>query len=651
MNKPSYPTPICACSIPSMRSDLGRLGLLLAFALSPFVVAAQPSYTGPVPSRAVVQRTDFRRAAYERRVDEVLDWRAGRVVRDNPATWDMGAICVKLLRGEDLDICNARTLELMKDPGTGPFWMFPCVAVAYIGRERLSPEARASIRNAWSKQLQLRGDTENHWAMYYTSLYLMSELYPNEPGESWYSGKSSAENLAESREYLIHWMDLATTVGQGEFNPTHYIGEYLIPMGFLASWATDPEMRLRGQMMLDWILADHAASTLDGVLRGANARTDDVSVTERWNALASSFSWLMFGNTPPTAYYGGWGVFFALVAKNYDLPEVIYRIAVDRDADYVQRDLKRSRRRWRFSDVDFAPVYKTNYIRRDYAVGSYQGDITDPIQAHVWDVTWSVPDPRGVHNTMFSMHPISSSQDMQMYFAEMPDWMQIGVTHESKPSYDSADKLLGSSRFERVFQDLDTVIALYDIPPGTRFEHINGFFSKDLTDLTEDKSGWIFAKGGTGTYLAYRPLAPYTWGTTWSWAKDKDKGDRRLISPHLKNGTIVQAAEAKEFGSFADFQAAIRALPLSYQLEPKPTVTFKSLRGHTLSFTYGEAPLVDGKRVDFSKWKLFEGPYLNAEKGSRRLTITHGELERVLDFNTLSVIDRVNPPKGKASTR
>lgn len=634
-------------SILSSCAGSAVLAALAAFSSSNAL--AQPSYAGPVPSRAVVAREDYRREAYVKRVDEVLNWRAGLVDRKNPATMDMAAICVKLVRNEDLDLCSARVIELMKDPGTGPFWMFPAVAVACLGNDKLSTEARASIRTAWSKQLQMRGDTENHWAMYYTSLYLMSELYPNEAGSTWYSGKSSEENLAESKAYLIHWMNLATTLGQGEFNPTHYIGEYMIPMLFLTAWAKDPEMRIRGHMMIDWIMADHAASTLNGVLRGANARTDDVSVTERWNALASFFSWLMFGNTPPPANYGGWGVYFAAVAKSYTLPEVIYRIAVDRDRDYIQRDLKRSRRRWRFSDVDYAPVYKTNYMRRDYAVGSYQGGITDPIQAHVWDVTWAVPDPRGVNNTMFSMHPISSSQDMQMYFAEMPDWMTRGVTRENKPSYDSPDKLLGSSRFERVFQDLDTVIALYDIPPGTRFGHINGFFSKDLKNVTEDSSGWIFAQGGN-TYLAYRPLAPYEWGTTWSWAKDKDKGDRRLVSSHLKNGTIVQAASADEFKSFADFEAAIRALPLSFKLEPTPSVTFKSLRGHVLRFTYGQDPSVDGRRVDYSKWKLFEGPYLNAEKGSRRLAITHGELERILDFNTLSIVDRVIPGRSDASS-
>lgn len=615
----------------------------LAFSSAPALVA-QPSFAASAPASTVVEFADQRRAAYLARVDEVLAWRASQA-KPGELLADLSIIAAKLARHEDADLCSRSVIELMKEPGSGPFWMFPVVNVAFVGRDQLSPEARKSIRDAWRHGLQIRGDTENHWAMYYTSLYLMSELYPDEPAASWYSGKSSTENLAESRDYLIHWMDLAATIGQGEFNPTHYIGEYAIPMLFLSTWAKDPFMRMRGHLMLDWLFADLAENTLNGVLRGANSRTDDVSVIERWNALASFFSWILFGNTPPTAAYGGWGSYFATAAKGYEVPEVIYRIAVDRATDFVQRDLKRTRRRWRNSDVLMGPIYKTNYTRRDYAVGSYQGGMADPIQTHIWDVTWAVPDPRGVHNTMFSMHPVSSGYDMQTYFTELPDQMTKGVTKEGKASYDSPDKFLGGSRFEQVFQDLDTVIALYDIPAGTRFEHINGFFSKDLVNLTVDASGWIFAQGGNA-YLAYRPLADYELmpvarvKSSWTGERD-DTGDKRLYSPHLKNGTIVQAASAGEFKDFAAFQAAIRALPLVYSLEPVPTVKFTTLRGKAVVCTYGAVPVVDGRPLDYTKWKLFEGPYLNAEKNSRKLTITHGRLERVLDFNTLTITDRV----------
>ena len=632
-----------------------RLSLLLALAvLGATVATAQPSFTGPVPVPPVDARPDVLHRQYLARVDETLDWYQQAITPDKPLTREQ--ILVKLVRHQGDAQVSQRVLELLAEPQSGDmFWMFPWAAVAFAGRDQLSPEARAAIRDAWRTYFPMRGDTENHWAMYYTSLYLMSELYPNEPGSSWFTGKSSAENLAESREYLIHWLDLATTIGQGEFNPTHYIGEYAIPMLYLATWAQDPAMRQRGRMKLDWLFADLAANTLNGMLRGPNARTDDTSVIERWNALASYFSWQMFGNTPPPSGYGGWGIYFAIAAKNYELPEVIRRIAVDRGSDYVQRDLKRSRRRWRYSDVEMAPIYKTNYLRRDYAVGSYQGGLADPIQTHVWDVTWAVPDPRGVHNTIFSAHPLSSAQVMQTYFTELPDAMIDGLSSQGKPSYDVPDKILGCSPYEQVFQDLDTVIALYAIPEGVRFPHINGYFSKDLVNVTEDKSGWIFAQGGN-TYLAYRPLAGYAWqhllgyrqlpsqggGYRWERVDRGDKGDKLLYSPHRHNGTIVQAASAREFASFEAFRAAINALPLAFSLEPVPTVTLTTLRGKKVAFTYGQAPVVDGQPIDYAKWKLFEGPHLNAEKGSSILTITHGKLQRTLDFNTLTITDQVN---------
>ncbi len=620
---------------------------LFAFVVVALTASGQPSFEAAPPSTAPVLDAKQRRAEYLHRVDEVLTWAAagGTAKTDDPAKLDLAMIAAKIVRGEDLPGCSQRVITLMKEPGTGPFWMFPSVCIAYLGRDRLTPEALASIRTAWRTTRQLRGDTENHWAMYYLSLYLMAELYPDEPAETWYSGKSSSENLAEARSYLIHWMDLTTTVGQGEFNPTNYIGEYVMPLQFLANWAKDPEMKKRGHMMLDWFFAELAVSTLNGVLRGPNSRVDEGSVIERWQAMASYFSWLLFGNTPPTSGYSGWGLYFAPLAMNYELPEVIYRIATDRAGDFLQRDRARVRRFWRYSDELSPPVYKTNYVRKDYAVGSTTGGRMDPIQAHVWDVTWAEPDPRLKHNTMFSLHPHSAPEAMMATFVTQPEPMIKDVTFEGKPSYDSPDKTMGCSPYERVFQDLDTVIALYDIPVGTRFPHINGFFSKDLLNVTEDKSGWIFAQGGR-TYLAYRPLAGYEWikylHYASGWAKTRaDLGGRILTSPHLKNGTIVQAASMDEFKDFAAFRAAINALPLAFKLEPTPSVQFTSLRGKKISFTYDRTPTVDGRAIDYSKWKLFEGPYLNAEIGGRKLTLTHGRLERVLDFNTLKITDRV----------
>ena len=117
------------------------------------------------------------------------------------------------------------------------------------------------------------------------------------------------------------------------------------------------------------------------------------------------------------------------------------------------------------------------------------------------------------------------------------------------------------------------------------------------------------------------------------------EGGKRLYSPHLKNGTILQAASTREYASFDAFRQAVLALPLQVALEPTPSVRFRSLRGHALAFTYGRTPQVDGRPLRYDQWKPFEGPYVNAERGSRKLILTHGRLRRTLDFDTLTVTD------------
>lgn len=620
-----------------------------AFALvaTGVTTTAQPSFENPV-SREVVESLDVRRNQYLDRVREIQDHRIGLYRDENFTKIDNSAMAILLMRGEEIEACNNRVLELMQEPGTGPFWMFPSTMVAYAGRDKLSTEAQEAIREAWRTTRQLRGDTENHWVMYHTSMYLMAQLYPDEPGSEWWNGLSSSENLEEGKGWLLDWMNISTTIGQGEYNPTHYIGEYAIPLLMLSVWAEDPAMRQRSGMLLDWLFAELATVTLDGMMRGPNSRTDDTSVVERWYALANYFTWQLFGNIPAGEGFRGWGWgnYFSVLAEYYTVPDVIYRIAVDRRADILQRDRARSRRIWRYGDEHMRPIYKTQYLRDDYAVGSHQGGMSDPIQSHVWDVTWSVDDPRGVHNTMFSLHPHSSGKVMQMFFCTFPEPMPPGVTYEGKPSYNSANKLLGCSPYEEVVQDLDTVIALYDIDPLSDFPQVNGFFSKDLADVTEHESGWIFARGGK-TYLAYRSLAAYRWEPHIRYPNGRDPtvteetGGKILVSPHVKNGTILQAADGDEFANMAAFQAAILALPLSYELDPVPSVRFTSLRGREIVAKYGATPNVNGQPIDYGNWKLYEGPHMNSEVGSGVLTITHGQLGRVLDFNTLSATDFV----------
>lgn len=572
-----------------------------------------------------------RRDRYLERAQLLVEERAPVADPSDTSEGGHAKIISNLILNQNLEWCSERLIKTLEEPRGDMFWMIPITSVAYHGRGKLSEEAWETLRRAWREYMPQRGDTENHWIMYYTTLYLMAQLWPDLPADQWYTGKSSEENMQEARDYIVWWIDITTTIGQGEYDCTHYIGEYLMPMFQLAAWAEDPEMRIRGQMMIDYILADFAIDTLDGIYVGAHARTDDKQVLEKHNGLSSMFAWLFFNNTPRTNT--SWSFYVAANAQYYDVPEVLYNIANHRDGPYLSRELKRTRERWRNSEERFKRVYKTTYVHPDYAVGSDQGGLLQPIQQHSWDLTWAVDDPRGVHNTIFSLNPHYSDLELQMYFTEYAHFMAEAVNNQGKPTYTSAETFLGGSPYEQVFQEDDVVIALYNIPEGANHEHINGFFSKDLSRLEEDESGWIFVQGGD-VYIAYYPLAPYDW-------EPLENGGKRLFSPFRMNGTILQPASKEDFPSWETFKDAVRSRELIIDREDGPKVYYETLTGKAIQVQFGEEPLVNGEPVDFENWPLFESPYLEAEEGSKRLVMRHGSLKRTLDFEALEIVDRV----------
>jgi hypothetical protein len=559
--------------------------------------------------------------AFEQRVRSVIDvWAHPK----GPGEPGYATIAARLWLHEDADWCSRRLEALLAaGPSGDMFWMYPVTAIAYLDRGQLSKSARVALRNAWKTYMPYRGDTENHFLLYYTSLYLMSQMYPDDPPGAWYTGKSSRANFEESRQWIESWVRLTTTRGQGEYDSPHYMSVYLLPMSYLAAWAKDPQMKKRAAMMLDYLIADYAPENLDGTYVGAQSRVYDKQLLEKSSNVANDFGWMWFGLGRPLEPPDGFLLFY-LLASAYEPPEILKRIATDRSTPYTHYERKRTRNRWRFYDELHGPVYKTTYVRREYAVSSDQGGVLQPIQQHSWDVTWSVPDGRGVQNTFFTLNPHSSLRELQTYFVFTPD-SGIEDVVRSKKLYDSPDKFSGGSPYEKIMQDHDTVIALYNIPEGARFPHINGFFSKDLSEVREDESGWIFMRGGEAL-IACRPLQPYSW-------KPIEGGGRRLFSPYLKNGVVVQVAAAPEYPDIAAFRSAILALPLEFKLEPVPRVRFRSLRGAALDFTYGVPPR------DYEHWPLFGGPFLQSAVDSQVLTITYGKMRRTLDFRNLTITE------------
>jgi hypothetical protein len=196
-----------------------------------------------------------------------------------------------------------------------------------------------------------------------------------------------------------------------------------------------------------------------------------------------------------------------------------------------------------------------------------------------------------------------------------------------RPYYGDPNKWIEGSPFEELFQQENSIIALYDIPGTEINKHMNGFFPKNIQKRISDPDGWIFCQSDA----IYFAVKTFTQGT-WHEADDHF----RLTLNNTKTGLVMEVAQLSEYPSFEAFQKQIKQNKLDVDLE-KLTVNYTNSRGDTLAFTHGKNRTLNGKKIDFTTWPMFDGPFINAEMGSKIFEITYGSEKVVLDFNTNTV--------------
>jgi len=267
-------------------------------------------------------------------------------------------------------------------------------------------------------------------------------------------------------------------------------------------------------------------------------------------------------------------------------------------------------------------------VTADYILGSLNGGVLEPFQQHTWDVTFVSEKP---NNTIFTMHPYYSSRQLGMFFPEELKVLAQDVDRY-KVVYASPDKWNSSSPYERAFQHRNVIVVLYDIAPGAQHPHIDGFFPKTLDARTVDSTGWIFCRGGN-TAIAFYPLKPYEW-------IDEEK-DWRLRSHDLKNGAVVEVAATHSLAAYKEFVRRMRSQRVEAKnFERTLTVTYVSLAGDTLTFTYDGLRLLNNKTVDLTKTRFYDGPFMSAEVGTGIIELRYGNRSRILDFQKGKIIER-----------
>ena len=56
-----------------------------------------------------------------------------------------------------------------------------------------------------------------------------------------------------------------------------------------------------------------------------------------------------------------------------------------------------------------------------------------------------------------------------------------------------------------------------------------------------------------------------------------------------------------------------------------------------MEFSFPDGRVLNGKKIDLSTKKLFDGPFLHADVGSQKLTMTYKKKKLVLDFKAVKI--------------
>lgn len=519
-------------------------------------------------------------------------------------------IAAKLMTGIDTALAWRQLDTLLRQPKGDIFWMYPATCFYFYCHHLLNEEWRSRFREVWQRYTPYRGDTENHFLMYYSSLLLFSEEWPNLPGSQWFNGKNSNEIHAEATEYLHHWIDETATKGMTEWDSPRYHYYYIAPLLVLQDFAADTLLRRRSQMMLEFLLADAATEYLNDNYCGAHSRDGESSTLNPRSAEMNSYINFYFRDTVTIPFTD---LTFAAISP-FRPSGIIRKMLNQRDTPFVHREVHRSRGKMRFSRETFTPIYKQTFMNRDYAIGSIQGGLQSPIQQHTWDVTFAANRP---NNTIFGLNPYASAEELGMFFPEEPDLMleNIGTT---KAGYRSPDKWIGGSPFEQIWQHRGTLIAHYTIPAESAYPYVDLFFPKSLDTLVRDPSGWIFCKMAGGI-VAVWPFDP-----TGSWIEQSTNFRYRS-----GKGYVVETVSTQEM-NFEEFTQRLR--------QQQPTLnSYVTIHGEQLTLRQqGDGTmqlLIDGSAAPALRNGLrMEGPFLECtDRGV--VTLQAGGEMKVLDLS------------------
>jgi len=400
---------------------------------------------------------------------------------------------------------------------------------------------------------------------------LAGQLYPEQAFVS--DGQTGRWHQQRGEQAALAWLRQRGTMGLDDWDNAKTIQDLVVALTHLVALADNDDLAELASVLLDKSFFSLAVNSFRGTFGAAHSRTDTAAILTGRMEPTAGLSWLLWGQGTLNHHLAG--LISLALCQEYQLPEVVAAIAADQPAELLSRAAH---------DTGHTVTYKTP----DYMFSSAQDDAPGAPGdcEHVWQATLG-PDA-----LVFTNQPANLS---------LADW--------HRPNF-----WRGNVARPRVAQWRDALMAIYTAPPegdGLGFTHAH--FPLYAFDEHALADGWAFARRGEG-YVALRAAHGLVLVTT------GDGAQRELRSPGAANVWLCQMGRAALDGSFAEFQARVRALPVSFEAA---AARWTTLRGDALAFDW-QGPLeVNGSAQVLDGVQQYDNPYTVTARGAMQMDIMH----------------------------
>lgn len=161
-------------------------------------------------------------------------------------------------------------------------------------------------------------------------------------------------------------------------------------------------------------------------------------------------------------------------------------------------------------------------------------------------------------------------------------------------------------------------------PYSLRADTMGVYFSNEGLTNKASSGGWVFYES-KGAYVA---VSPVTGGCYETMRSDK----KWLMCKNPTSPVILQVGNKTEFGTYANFQALVKANPVVYT---STKLTYTSIYGDSFEFfpDLSAMPKVNGSAVLMTPTKVFDSPFMSSTFNSGIITISKNDRSLVVNCN------------------